>query len=64
MAPTMLSLLKTHPVSLKENLQAIASTLGIDTTKNNTRAQLQSKIDQFLINEPDFEPKIRIFALD
>ena len=64
MAPTILSLLKTHPVSLKENLMTICDTLGINTSNKPTKAQMQSEIDTFLSSEPDLEPKVREIAVE
>ena len=64
MAPTIISLLKTHPVSLKEHLTTICDTLGIDTSKKPTKAQMQCDIETFLRDEPDLEPKVREIAME
>ena len=60
----MMSLLKTHPVSLKEHLTTICDILGIDTTKKSTKAQMQSDIETFLNDEPDLESKVRELAME
>ena len=59
MAPTILSLLKTHPISLKENLLAIANAIDLPPTAKGTKAQLQAEIDDLVHKRPELEKKIR-----
>ena len=62
MAPTILSILKTHPISLKENLLTIANAIDLPLTSKGTKAQLQAEIDDLANKKPELERKIRDVA--
>ena len=54
-----MNLLKTHPVSLVENLRQICDVLGLDMSQKKIKVMMQTEIDNFLIKEPDLEPNVR-----
>ena len=59
---TIISLLRQHPVSRKENLQTISKALGNENNDKNSIALVQSEIDEFLRNEPSKESKVHDIA--
>ena len=62
MAPTIASLLKTHPISLLDNLVEIANALAIPLEKKPKKAKLQSDIEECLITYPAYEQTVRNMA--
>ena len=64
MAPTIASLLKTHPVSLYDNLAKISNALGIDVveTQKPKKAKMQSDIEECVKTFPDYEKNVRDMA--
>ena len=61
MAPTIITLLKTHPVSLTENLKKICHEIGLKPTKV-IKTKMQCEIDDLVSNQPELEVKIREMA--
>ena len=61
MAPAISSLLRTHPVSLKDNLIKISSILGIDAN-NLKKTTLLSEIEECLKTYTNFEETVRNMA--
>ena len=61
MAPTIITLLKTHPVSLTENLKKICHEIGLKPTKL-TKTKMQCEIDDLVSKQPNLEEKVREIA--
>ena len=58
-ASAILSIVKTHPISLKENLLSICAVLNIETDQKETKVSLQTKIDDASKLNEDNDKKIR-----
>ena len=61
-ANAIMALLKTHPISLKDNLQSICSDLNIKIDPKETRTELQVKIDDHTKTHPSADEKVRDLA--
>ena len=61
---TISSILKTHPVSLYDNLAKISNALGIEIvdTQKPTKAKMQSDIEECVKTYPDYEQTVRDLA--
>ena len=55
----IMALLKTHPISLKDNLQSICSDLNIEFDLKETRTELQVKIDDHSKTNQNTGEKVR-----
>ncbi len=58
-ATPVMSLLRTHPISLRENLIAICKEFRIEFEQKDTRVVLQAKIDDYAQADSENERKLR-----
>ena len=60
MSRSINSLLKSHPISLKENLVRISRALGMEIDMEKARkAQMQNDIEECLKTYPEYEQAVR-----